>query len=733
MKTRRHILPLLLTGMILGLSACSTTRVLSEGEYRLASNKVRIVNEANEKVNIGEIDKYIKQKPNSSMIFGWNPFLNIYNWSGDNEKSFWRKIGTAPVIFDQDQVAASVSNIEKHLEYIGYYNSKVEAVIKLDKKIAKVDYHVQLGKRIPIRRIRYTLPKEGPFAVDFLKDTSHISIKPGDYLSEKALEAESARSASHFRQLGYYSLSKNNYFFEADTISDPTGAILELKINEYTRNESAKEASRIDKYNFGKVNIYHPKSLNFKENVLRKMNLIHPGDPYSEDIVNNTYNRLTSLKLFSSVNIELNRRENQIVDCDINLNPSKLQGFKTNLEMSSNSSGLLGISPGLSYYNKNFLRGGEWLNLGFMGNFQFKPKTNIHSTEFGVSASISLPRFLLLPYSWFKDQVPRTEIKASYNYQNRPEYMRNLLFTSFGYTGYHKDLFYQFYPLQLKIVRLYHLDEGFYNSLANNPFMKNAYQDHFDLGAGGTLYFTNTNEVVPKGSYYFTKLQLDAAGNILSLFKPLMNKDSNGAGKLWGTPFSQYVRGELTLGKVWRLGKNENHAIATRFIAGAGYAYGNSKGLPFDQHFYGGGSNSLRGWQARSVGPGLSKADTTFVIPNQSGDMKLEANLEYRFKLFWKFEGALFADAGNVWTFHKDGNDTENVKLGRFRFKDFGKSIAADWGLGLRLDLNFILIRFDFGMKLHDPARDAGERWLGLKDWFDKNGCALHFGVGYPF
>jgi outer membrane protein assembly factor BamA len=198
---------------------------------------------------------------------------------------------------------------------------------------------------------------------------------------------------------------------------------------------------------------------------------------------------------------------------------------------------------------------------------------------------------------------------------------------------------------------------------------------------------------------------------------------------IWNTPFSQFVRGEITLGKTWIFGKNDGQSIATRLVVGAGYAYGNSSALPFEKHFYGGGANSLRGWQARTVGPGLSPMDTSFVIPNQTGDMRLEANIEYRFDMFWKVAGAVFIDAGNVWTL-KDDN-TEEGRLAMFRWDTFAESIAANWGVGLRLDFGFLLLRLDMGMKVHDPARNT--KWINPGEWLTKGNYALHFGVGYPF
>ena len=177
-------------------------------------------------------------------------------------------------------------------------------------------------------------------------------------------------------------------------------------------------------------------------------------------------------------------------NASISLTQSKMQGFKVNLEASINSSGLFGISPQLSYYHKNIFRGGEWLNLSFMGNFQFKFNDNVRSNEFGVSAGLSFPKFFPLPYRYFKEAVPRTDVNISYNYQNRPEYTRNIISTSYGYIGnVNNRFFYQAYPIQMNIVNLFNLDQDFYNTLANDPFLRNAYQNHFDLGSGGTLYY----------------------------------------------------------------------------------------------------------------------------------------------------------------------------------------------------------------------------------------------------
>ncbi|MBQ7771498.1 MAG: BamA/TamA family outer membrane protein [Bacteroidales bacterium] len=711
------------TAAIIMLS-CSATRNLQDGEFRLAKNKIEVVND--EEFDTGSLNPYIKQKHK-----GWSPFLYIYNWTNGKEKGwdkFVRKIGTAPVIYDPVMVDNSIESIDDHLEYLGYYGSRTTSEIDVRKKNVVVTYKVNLGNRVMIRDIEVNLPERGEFSDAFRSDSSAFAIRPGDFLSESALESESVRSAEIMRNKGFYTFNKNNYFFEADTISFPGSAILKLTVNEYTRNELPRDAEPIRRFKINDVSITYPKTMKVREKVLEDLNLIKPGENYSERIVNNTYSRFSSLKMFSTVNVGMTQVDTNLVNCEISLSQSKTQGFKVNLEASSNSSGLLGVSPQISYYHKNIFRGGEWLNLSFMGNFQFMFNDDVHSNEFGVSGGLSLPKFLFLPYRMFKGSIPRTDFNLSYNYQNRPEYTRNMLSTSFGYNGNIRNrFFYQVYPAQLNVVKLFNLDDNFYKTLANDPFLRNAYQNHFDLGSGATLYYTTNSAVNPQDTYFYSRLQFDIAGNILRAFSPVMKKDSNGSGMIWNTPFSQFVRGELTLGQTWVFGRNSGHSLATRLLAGAGYAYGNSNALPFEKHFYGGGANSLRGWQARTVGPGCSPRDTSFVIPNQTGDMKLEANIEYRFKVVWKLAGAVFLDAGNVWTLRNDSTDNQSA----FRWSTFGQSIAANWGAGVRLDLGFLLLRVDMGMKIHDPSRV--NKWVGPQGWFSKGGYAMHFGVGYPF
>lgn len=709
--------------------SCSTTRVLNEGEYRLEENTVTIDGDAPE-LKINDIGTYIRQQPQSTMLFGWSPALSIYNWSGHSDGAFarlFRKIGKAPTVYNPISVPNSIDNISRHLEYLGYYNSTVTASVDTNGRKVKVNYKIKPGKQYTISRIEYSLPDSRQFASDFSADSLNMLVRDGSILSEALMEQESARGAEFFRRRGYFGFTKGQYFFIADTLNYPGMTVLQYQIKDYTRSGGPKSAQPIEKYRIGDVTFTYPESLKIRPEVLRQLNTIRPGSVYNEMVVSNTYNRLSSLKVLNSVSIEMTPVDTAKVNCDIALSQSKLQGIKANLEASIHSTGLMGVSPQLNYFHKNVFHGGEWLNVNVMGNFQFKwDDRDVHSNEWGITANLDIPRIIFMPYTRIRGtSIPHTDIKLAYNYQSRPEFTRNIASAGLGFSGtaLRNRILYEIAPFNLNYVSLSDIDEDFSKTLEKNPFMKYSYQDHLDAGVSGTIYYSTNMDLVPKTSYHYTRFSLDLSGNILSAFKSAMNTNESGQGMILGAPFTQYIRGELTLGRTLRFGSDNGMSLAGRVLLGAGYAYGNSTALPYEKQFYCGGANSLRGWQARSVGPGFDPLNESFSIPSQTGDLKFETNLEYRSRLFSKVEGAVFADVGNVW----------NTKSYEDSTIDFIGSLAGDWGLGIRLNLDFILIRIDAGFKVHDPARAEGERWVGPSQWLKRNGYAIHFGVGYPF
>ena len=709
--------------LALALAGCSTTSSLPEGEYLLRKADVKVNDKS---FNASDLSSYVVQKPNSYLL-GLNPLLSIYNWAGNSQTgfaNFLRRLGTAPVVYEAGKVDESTANLAQHLNYMGYYGSQVESDVNVKGRKVYVTYYVTLGRRYTLSAIDYEIPTYGTFQEDFAADLPNTTLHTGDFLSEEALEAEANRSARHFRDRGYYGFTKSYFAFEADTLAHDGTARLKAQIRDYALEDDPSSARPHRKYTIGKVSIDYPKDLKIRHRVLENMNLLRPGQPYSEKTINDTYTRFTNVSMLSGVNVNVTPVSEDQVDCNISLRNSGLQGFKTNLEASVNSSGLIGISPQLSYYHKNIFRGGEILNLGLKGNFQFRPSDKVSSTEVSLSTGVRFPRFIGLPNSYFKGPyIPRTDISLAFNYQNRPEYRRFVISSAFTYNGrFSERLFYQFSPIRANISRIFDISDDFFLSLLDNIYLLQVYSDNFDMGVSGMLYYTTNASTIPTTPYHYARLSVDLSGNVLSLFNPLLPV-KDGQHLIWNTPYSQYVRGELQLGKTFRFGRQDRQSLALRFLIGAGYGYGNSSFQPLDKMFYCGGSTSMRGWQARTLGPGTRKPYSEyFIIPTQIGESKMEANIEYRFPIFWKFEGAAFVDAGNIWDLSGDEGETFSLE-----------GIGLDWGLGLRVNLSFILLRLDAGFRIHDPARDAGDRWVGPNRWFTGSNIAIHFGVGYPF
>ena len=727
---RGKLIPVLFCA--LALSACSTTRALRSDEFLLRKNTVEV---SDNSLSASGLGSYLVQKPNS-YVLGLNPLLSVYNWAGNSESGFagfLRSIGTKPVVYDPALVEESVARMESHLRYIGYYGSHVDSEVSVKGKKVYVTYYVEPGRRYEISSVEYALPEYGTFREDFQADKPNSLVKEGVFLSESILEEEAERSSHYLRDQGYFGFSKSYYAFEADTLASDGKARLKYSVLDYALGDDPETAREHKKFTIENVSFSYAKDLKIRPSVLEGLNRLRPGQPYSEQAVNTTYTRLTNVAMLSGVNVNVTPVADDKVDCDISLRAGGLQGFKTNLEASVNSTGLIGISPQLTYYHKNIFHGGEVLNLGLKGNFQFKPNDNVSSTELSLTSSIRFPRLLFFPMSKLKGPyVPRTDISLAFNYQDRPEFVRTVISSAFTYNGRLSErLFYQFSPARANIARVFDVDETFLNQFIDNLFMLQMFADNFDLGWSSMLYYTTDASAIPTRTYHYWRLSADVAGNILSAFNSVLPQNDRGQYMVWNIPYAQYVRGELQLGQTFRFGRNDKHALALRFLAGGVYTYGNST-MPLDKTFYCGGSTSMRGWQARALGPGN---DTTladyFIIPTQIGLMKFEANAEYRFPLFWKFEGATFVDVGNVWDYATTEEEKDDPDV--FSFKTLPESFGMNWGIGLRLNLDLILLRVDAGFRLHDPGRAEGERWVGPDGWFRRNGFAIHFGVGYPF
>jgi outer membrane protein assembly factor BamA len=705
--------PLLLALAALLACSCAQSYVFAENEYLLSKNKIIVTNSRTYPKS--ELSAYLKQtdKANQNMGLRW--------------------LFAKPVLFDDQLITPSRNGMLRHLEYQGYYNSRIDTAVVRKNHKATVKYIVTLGKQYPVKEITYAIA-DSTIRQIYEEDTPNHTLKIGDPVSEENLEKEAERIATLLRSKGYYGFSKNYMFNFADTTAVRDTALLKVELRNYTRNETPSQARKLTPYTVRNVRYEMPRNMNVRRDFLDNINLIKSGTMYSEELINTTYQRFAGNHIFNTVNISLTPVDSTSqVDCLITLTPSKLQNFEVNMDASTNSSGLIGLTPSFTYNHFNIFHGGEVFTLGFRGNFQFKINDPARSNEYAITAGLKFPRLLLLPFIGSRTPVlPSTDISLAYNYQNRPEYTRYILSGTYGYSwSKSRNLRYSVSFPHLSIIKISDIDHDFYTNL-NSNYLQYQYQDHFDMGATASVYFTTDATVNPKNSYFYLRGDASSSGLVMSSMNALWNENRRGQKLVWGIPYSQYLRAQVSAVETLRFGRENKMALATRFLAGIGYAYGNSLfSMPLEQMFYAGGANSMRGWQSRTVGPGMAPLDEQFLIYNQVGDMRLEANIEWRFPLFWKLDGALFTDVGNVWNIPKrpDFMDEEYL-LSVFSFKNLAKSTAMSWGAGARLDFGLLLIRVDLGIKGYDPEI---QRWLAPKEWFGKNGFAVHLGIGYPF
>jgi hemolysin activation/secretion protein len=328
---------------------------------------------------------------------------------------------------------------------------------------------------------------------------------------------------------------------------------------------------------------------------------------------------------------------------------------------------------------------------------------------------------------YFQKHIPHTKFSINYLHQQRNIYTRTIAGASFGYEWHSSDFArFTLNPIELKVVSLKNMNSDFFDRITRDPYVRSLYENYFSLGLSSSFIHTNQFETYTKRTHYF-RVNFDIAGNLMSIFNLFMKRDAEEKHLIFDSRYSQYARIDATFTN--NIITNRNNKLVYRFFAGIGRAYGNSISLPFEKMFYAGGANSMRGWQVRSIGPGSAQRDTLFIIPNQVADFRLELNAELRFKVIWLLEGAVFFDAGNIWTLNK----ADNREGARFEFNTFFKTIATNTGIGARFNLNnWFTIRIDWGFKIHNPALPQ-HRFVKVKDWLQSNNNAIHFAINYPF
>jgi outer membrane protein assembly factor BamA len=743
------------------LYSCSITRKVPDGSYLLQKNKV-VISGKDDRLSMDEITSYIRQRPNRSDMLKFH--LGLYNLSGkDTSKWLNRKLqawGEAPVIFDSNMIKISIDNIRAYMRNMGLYHATVSDSIVYEKKKATVFYNIRPGDAYIINNIEYNI-SDTAIKRFVLSDT--MRLRTGRRLSADMLDREREAISTRLRNNGYYTFNKSFISFKADSAAGNREVSLKMTVQPFTKMENGKKIELdYPVYRINNVYVYsnynsllavtdstYIKSFdtlysdnmyllykdyrNLKPGVISRVNLFEKGDIYSEDKVSKTYNNLSGLALFKSVTIQFRESGDGFLDCIIFLDPLMIQSYEVDIELSTNASSMIGFSPGLTYRHKNLFKGAEVFNLDFRGVFQRSfGSSHLSSQEYNGGLFFDIPRFLMpVSIGYFKTQVPHTQFSTSYVYQQRPDYTRAIGNVRFGYRWKSSETkTFQFNLMDFNMIKMYRLSTEFYNNI-NNPYLRNMYSNHFILGMTGSFIYSNQPENGRsrwrRTDFWNYRINGDIAGNLVGLFKSAMPRDADSRRLVAGMPYSQYIKGDMNL--VYDYPVNTASSMVYRFYFGVGKAYGNSLSMPFEKMFYSGGANSLRGWQVRSVGPGSVSADSIDVFPNQVADLRLELNVEYRFPLFWKFEGALFADAGNIWSL----SSLDTREGARFAFNRFYKEFAVNAGLGLRLNFDYFILRFDSGLKIHNPGLPAGNRMIMPDKWFGNNNFSFHFGINYPF
>ncbi len=751
------------------LPGCASTKHVPDGEMLLESVDITVDNDT---IDTVELYNFLRQTPNHKVLGFAKLQLGTYSLSGSDTTKWYnrwlRNIGQPPVIFDAELTEMSRRQLRQALINRGYMDVTVEvdSTASREKKKIEIDYHISAGSPHVISSLAYNIPDSALRAV-ILADSASFGIRPGDLFDRNRLDNFRTRITTRMRNLGYYSFNNDYITFTADTVRGSKSVALTMnvkpdsrtgipevyKINrvifvtDYNPALSSTEASDTVDYR-GVMVLYGPDRY-IKPSALEEKCYLRSGMPYSARAVERTYEALSQLGILKFINIEMRPAGTvdgtEWLDAYILLSRNKKQAVTVELE-GTNSEGDLGFGVGLTYQHRNLAKGSELLTAKFRTNYEslsgkVDGLINNRYSEYAAEVGITFPKFKapFLSSAFKKRMRASTEFSVSGNYQERPEYTRVIFGAAWKYKWSRNSGGYNtrrtFDLVDVNYVRLPKSTLNFLDSIApSNPLLRYSYEDHFIMRMGYTFYRTNRriptatmNAFVIQPSVTTFRASAEMAGNLLyALSSAFDRKKSDGAYKVFGIQYAQYVKAEADFTYTRNL--NSRNALSFHIGAGIGVPYGNSSMIPFEKRFYAGGANGVRGWGVRTLGPGAydSRNSVTDFI-NQCGDIRLDLSVEYRARLFWVFEGALFIDAGNIWTIR----DYENQPGGVFKFNEFYKQIAAAYGVGLRMDFTYFLLRFDLGMKAHNPAMNQ-EPWPLIHPRWGRD-ATFHFSVGYPF
>ena len=759
---------------VIVLAACSTTKHLPEGEtLYLGLKKVNIVNEDKSPAAenaLEEVNGAISIAPNNAIFVNPNvrfpiPFgLWIYNRFERYENGFghwiFKKLAANPVLISTVNPETRVKVATNLLHDYGYFNGKVTYQVDSTRnpRAVKLSYDINMGKPYFIDTLEYR--GFSAYADSLIKaNLSGRLVNKGDHFNVVTLNSERDRIIDLLRNYGYYYARSEFITFYADTLKNPGHVCIRMQ----PKNNLPPEALRT--YFLGNTNVrltgyngeeptdsirlrdftiyYSGDKPGLRFNVLRNRFIYRKGEQYSLRRQNYTQEALSRLGVFKYNEFQYVPRGNDTLD--INVNSLFDLPYDSELELNATMKSTKQTGPGAIFKlsRKNFLRMGASLSLELNGSYEWqtsstvnKEKSVMNSYELGAALTLEFPRIIL---PWIKNRIDpfrfpsHTNFKIYIDQVNRARYFRMLSFG--GSVSYSfqpsRSMKHTVTPLHLAFNRLQHRTAAFDSVATANPMLFRSLDDQFIPSV--TYTFTFDDSWKQKRVQWWWENSISSAGNITSLiYQAFGKKLSQRDKKFLGTPFAQYLKYTTELRPLIKF-DDRNH-LAMRFMAGVIWAYGNKTVAPYSEQFYVGGANSIRAFSIRSIGPGrFHPAETSrFSYVDETGDIKLEANLEYRFRIIGNLfggslNGATFLDAGNVWLMRSDSSRPG----AQFTFKKFFDSIALGSGVGIRYDLSFLVLRLDWGIALHVPYETGKSGYYNIPRF--KDGMGVHFAIGYPF
>jgi outer membrane protein insertion porin family len=776
-KTYRLITIGLWAFLLIAISGCKVTKNFTADQTLLTHLKIKVLNEQNiqQRQKASQDLKHVAAQQPNKRVFGFLPFkLWLYtaaNHKKETKIKWWikNKVGEAPVIYDPDLADKSDNLMMYYFQNSGYQNAQVTHQINTKRKKTTITYTVKKG---PLWRLGDINFSAGPYLTDSITQSrfKQTKLHTGDKFDVTTLKAEQDRIVNDLRNIGFFYFSKDYVTFDCDTNIKPQTVNVNIRITQPS-DSAPHQQYRINEIyittDFGAelsgglitrdtIDIGEFYFLSHKKTVIPKVILdcifLKQDQLYSKDNYTKTLKTLSNLIAFKFVTadyVKVNDRDNYL-NCIINLTPGKKQSFNIEAQANISQEGYFGLSGLVSYKDKNLTHRSDLLAIDFTPSVQFQFGKGhpvwIITEDFAPSISYYFNKFLF-PFKkkfaeTLKDKSPRTHLSVKYNYENRYDFdslgRRQFFYTlhgfnaSFGYE-WNKNAFIRHVlnPINFTLFLLPSEGPYFTSRLNENPTLKSSYQSQIIFGPSYTFTYTNQRTKADR-KYMFFRTSLETAGNILMAGFELANigMQKHLPYEILKKEFSEYVRGEFDLRGYVKL---DNHTMfAGRSFFGIAIPYGNSTAIPFTKQFSVGGPTSLRGFQIREVGPGgyldpNYKRNTYIGYFNQTGDMKMEANLEFRYDIFKWIKGALFTDMGNVWLIKKDAA----TPLGEFAFNRFWKEFAIDVGAGVRLDFNYFVIRLDYGIAIRNPSIPGNDKWHITETNLGPG--VFQLAVGYPF